>query len=187
MKIKSNEGVGGERKHSKVFKLQEMLSLGPVQVFGEDLNQFLFSSKCLRTLREYSLPRELLENHIFPLTKGSANEPWYQKLEVKPVTGANPIPMFVPPKGFFFLYKDFKRLCRTCIFSDPSYFQMKVPLSCYTACNEEKINSLCFSFKALTHWSCSFKTYFLKTFTARNVLLIQNIKKRNRGRGRISE
>lgn len=93
----------GGRRHSKLFKLQEMLSLGPVQVFGEDLTQFLFSSKCLNALREYSLPRELLENHIFSLTKGSANEPWCQKLEVKPVTVANPIPMFVPQKGFFSL------------------------------------------------------------------------------------
>lgn len=54
---------------------REMLSLGPVQVLGEDLTQLLFSSKCLSTRREYSLPRELLEKHIFPVTKGSANGP----------------------------------------------------------------------------------------------------------------
>lgn len=52
-----------------------MLRLGPVQVLGEDLTQFLFFSKCLSTLREYSLPRELLEKHIFSLTKGSVNGP----------------------------------------------------------------------------------------------------------------
>jgi len=52
-----------------------MLRLGPVQVLGKDLTQFLFSSKCLSTLREYFLPKELSEKRIFSLTKGLANGP----------------------------------------------------------------------------------------------------------------
>lgn len=80
-----------------------MLSLGPVQVLGEDLTHFLFSSKCLSTLREYSLPRELLEKHIFSLTKGSANGPWCQKFEVKPVTVEVSLAYLFLKKDFFSL------------------------------------------------------------------------------------
>lgn len=164
-----------------------MLSLGPVQVLGEDLTHFLFSSKCLSTLREYSLPRELLEKHIFSLTKGSANGPWCQKFEVKPVTVEVSLAYLFLKKDFFSLeriLRDYVELVHLVT----SYCQMRRrQLSIILHAMKQKWHLYALVSKSLINWSCSFKTYFLKTFTARNVLLIQNIKKRNRGRGRISE